>query len=275
MSEPRSAAARAAALRVVLVDPGEALEESLAAALAESAEGDRFRLARVGTVAEAIEAAGRDGADLLLLPLPGAEPGAFRVVELRTGAPEVPVVALAGAGDEPLALKAVQLGATDYLITDRLYGTLLVRCLLHAVEVEKVRARLARYQSQWPASLSPENDPRAAAATLRAALPRQFAALAGDYRRLLDRAVEQTIYRVDHPLEREVRGLAERAGDLRAGPRDLVEIHTAALAAAEREEGPQRYRLYVAEGRMRLLELMGHLVTYYRRLSLPGRHSPG
>ena len=38
----------------------------------------------------------------------------------------------------------------------------------------------------------------------------------------------------------------------------------------EAEHGPQRMKLYLAEGRVRLLELMGHLVTLYRDRWLEG-----
>lgn len=221
-------------------------------------------------MAEAVERVAADGADLLILRLVRAAPGVFRLVELRAGAPELPVVAIAAAEDEPLALKALQLGAADYLIAERLYGTLAARCLLHAVEVEKVRAQIARQQAEWPSSLTADADPQAQPASLRTALPQQFAAMVGDYGRLLDQAVEHLLHRAGQPLDGQVRELAQRAGDLRAGPRDLIEIHTAAMGEREQREGPQRIRLYVAEGRMRLLELMGHLVTYYRRLSLPG-----
>jgi hypothetical protein len=65
--------------------------------------------------------------------------------------------------------------------------------------------------------------------------------------------------------------LARRAGRLGASPRDVIEIHTAVLKEKEAEEGPQRARLFQAEGRLRLLELMGHLVTYYRDLVGIGR----
>lgn len=287
MTVERTAAASAAAtrrpgraagetVRALLIDPEEALERRLADELAGTSNGGRFRLDRVDRVAEAVSRIGREGAEVVLLPLPGPDPGVFRLIELRGGAPEVPVVALAAAGDEPLALKALQLGAADYLITDQLYGTLLARCLLHAVEAEKVRARLARDQEEWTASVQlGGGEPQAAAATLRAALPDQFAELVADYRRILDQAVEQVLYRVEHPVERSVRRLAQRAGDLRAGPRDVIEIHAAAVDGDRREHAPQRARLQLAEGRVRLLELMGHLVTYYRRLSVPAPRRPG
>lgn len=289
-------------VEVLVVDPSPRMVERLAAALAEDAtpaEEDRhaegtaaeegaaaasdtatsdaaadLRLSRVARWTEAAARIDRGEVDAVLLVLPGGDQGILPLVELRARAPELPVVVLAGAADEPLAVKAVQLGATDYLLGDRLYGTLVRRCVLHAVETERVRSRLRERQERWPPSLRPAGDaPGDAAgrvASLRSALPQTFDELVGHYGRLLDHAVEQVVYHVDHKLDADVRRLARRAGELGAGPRDVVEIHATAIKAKEQEAGPQRMRLYAAEGQVRLLELMGHLVTFYRRSSLPG-----
>lgn len=289
MSDPADTApAEHSPVEVLVVDPTPQVAERLAAALAGNAapaenaphdEGteveDRaaaadLRLSRVGRWAEASERIDGGEIDVVLLVLPGGDQGVFPLVELRARAPELPVVVLSSADDEPLALKAVQLGATDYLLTERLYGTLVTRCVLHAVEAERVRARLRERQAQWPPSLRPAGDAAGRAASLRTALPRSFDELVSDYARLLDHAVEQVVYRVDHSLDADVRHLARRIGELRAGPRDVVEIHATAIKAKEQEAGPQRMRLYAAEGQVRLLELMGHLVTFYRQSSLPG-----
>jgi hypothetical protein len=76
--------------------------------------------------------------------------------------------------------------------------------------------------------------------------------------------VEQILQRRPVPLEPRLQRLASAAAELRAGPRDIVELHSTAMKQREAEHGPQRMKLYLAEGRVRLLELMGHLVTFYR-----------
>ena len=278
-------------VEVLLVDPSPAAAERLAAALAEGApktdgapETDgapatpapaELRLTRVERWSDAAGRLDRGEIDVVLLGLPGGDQGVLPLVELRARMPEVPVVVLAAADDEPLAVKAVQLGATDYLLTERLYGTLLRRCVRHAVEAERVRSRLREHQAQWPPSLRPTGDVPGRAASLRTALPRTFDELVEDYGRLLDHAVDRVLYRVEHTLDLDMGQLARRAGELRAGPRDVIEIHAAAIKAKEQEAGPQRMRLYAAEGQVRLLELMGHLVTFYRLSSLPGAERSG
>jgi CheY-like chemotaxis protein len=259
-----------APLRVLLVDSSPRLGELVMAALGETEEGRRFEVSRARSVHAAGESVGRDEADVVLLPLDDPDAGLLPFVELRAEAPAVPVVVLSSAADEPLAMKAVQLGATDYLRPEQLYGTLVVRCLQHAVESARVRAQLGRYEEALPALLA-DLPSEGRVAPLRVALPRPFEELVGAYAQILDQAVEQVLYRVEHPLQESLRRVARRAGELRAGPRDVVEIHAAAMRGRQAEAGPQRMRLYVAEGRVRVLELMGHLVTYYRHLSQRGR----
>lgn len=259
-------------LRVLLVGTSPAVAEGVADALQEVDQRELFLLLRASSLAEAVERLDREEADVALLSLPGPEGGVLALVELRAAAPEIPVVVIASAADEPLAIKAVHLGAADYLIAEKLYGTLVARCIQHAVEVERVRSQLRMHEASWAPSMPAGEDGEGRAAPLRLALPRGFEDLVGSYDRILEKAVEQILYRVEHPLERDLRNLARRAGELRAGPRDVIEIHSMVMKSKEHEAGPQRMRLYIAEGRVRVLELMGHLAAYYRHLSLPRRY---
>ena len=248
-------------LRVLVVDEEGSVVSQLAAALAGSPESERFAFARTSGLAETLEKLAAGDIDVVLLPV-SLDRGLGPLVTIRAEAPSLPIVVLCTAGDEPLAVKAVQLGASDYLVAERLYGTLAARSLRHAVEVARVRAVLARRHAEWPASLGGGAGSRPA--PLRAAFPERFAELARDYGELLDRAVEQILQRRPVPVEEQMQALAGAAAELRAGPRDIVELHAAAMKQREAEHGPQRMKLYLAEGRVRLLELMGHLVTYYR-----------
>jgi hypothetical protein len=96
-------------------------------------------------------------------------------------------------------------------------------------------------------------------------LPERFAELTGQYGALLDGALERRAYRVDRPLEDALRELAEELAFLRAGPRDVVELHAAALRARIDAASPRRAQAYLEEARLVVLELMGCLVQAYRR----------
>lgn len=246
-------------LRVLVVDTDGKAASQLAAALEDSPERERFSLSRARSLEETLEGLAARDTDVVLLPI--SPHGLGPLVTIRAEAPALPIVVLCAAGNEPLAVKAVQLGATDYLVADQLYGTLAARSLRHAVEVARVRTVLASHQAEWPPMPGGAGN---RAAPLRAAFPERFAELAREYGEILDRAVEQILQRRPAPLEQRLQRLASAAGELRAGPRDVVELHATAMKQREAEHGPQRMKLYLAEGRVRLLELMGHLVTFYR-----------
>ncbi len=61
-----------------------------------------------------------------------------------------------------------------------------------------------------------------------------------------------------------LQSLAEKIGFLKAGPRDIVEIHSLALKRKMADVPPQRARAFMEEGRLIVLELMGYLVSVYR-----------
>ncbi len=249
-------------LRVLVVDTAGRVTSQLAAALESLPERERFALARASSLGETLAGLAARDTDVVVLPISPIDQGLGPLVTIRAEAPTLPIVVLCAAGDEPLAVKAVQLGATDYLVAEQLYGTLAARSLRHAVEVARVKTVLASYQAELPASGAGSRP-----APLRAAFPDRFAELAREYGEILDRAVGQILQRRPAPLtppDNRLQRLAGIAGELRAGPRDIVELHTAAMKQREAEHGPQRMKLYLAEGRVRLLELMGHLVTFYR-----------
>ena len=63
---------------------------------------------------------------------------------------------------------------------------------------------------------------------------------------------------------REIIDLANRLGDQAGAPRDVVEIHLSAVAAKSKGKGQAVVKTFTVEGRLMLLEIMGHLVDYYR-----------
>ncbi|OWK44526.1 PAS domain S-box protein [Fimbriiglobus ruber] len=111
------------------------------------------------------------------------------------------------------------------------------------------------------------------AVSLRESHPDLFGETVGRYARLLDDALEQRQYKVTHNVSEELRRLSDRLGFARAGPRDVVDLYTAALKEKTAEVLPTKARAYAEEGRLLLVELMGHLVSYYRAASLGGGQS--
>ncbi len=103
---------------------------------------------------------------------------------------------------------------------------------------------------------------------LRESTPLVFTELTRRYGDIIEKAMEQRAYKVDYGLSDELRTMAERLGFLRAGPRDVVEIHSTVLQNKSSGAHPRKMQAYTEEGRLLVLELMGYLVSYYRNYSL-------
>ena len=96
--------------------------------------------------------------------------------------------------------------------------------------------------------------------------PTNLDQLVNDYADLLDKALEQRAYKVEHNISEKLRSMGEKMAFIKAGPRDVVKIHATAL---KRKTGraviSQKARAYLEEGRLMVLELMGHLASFYRK----------
>ena len=112
-------------------------------------------------------------------------------------------------------------------------------------------------------------------APLSRSLPAAFAELVDRYAALLDLAVEERGYKVEHGIEAKLRELAQALAFYKCGPRDVIEIHGAALSRKAAEAPSPRTQAYLEEGRIAVLETMGYLVSRYRNEALGVAGSPG
>ncbi|MBX3082730.1 MAG: response regulator [Anaerolineae bacterium] len=103
--------------------------------------------------------------------------------------------------------------------------------------------------------------------TLRESEPDTFKTFVDRYDTLLELAMEQIAYRVEHHISTQLRELAEAMGTMRLSPRDLVEIHQTVLNTKNVNITPEKADTYVEEGRLMIFELMGHLSSYYRNFA--------
>lgn len=104
---------------------------------------DEFHIQEVGSVAEAVPVIDADEADIIVLDLmlPDGE-GLETLQRVHELAPRVPIVVLSHIDDEGEAVKAVRLGAQDFLVKQHLSGPLLIRSLRYALERRKLEERL-------------------------------------------------------------------------------------------------------------------------------------
>ena len=165
-------------------------------------------------------------------------------------------------------VEGIEAGADAYLTKPVHLRTLLahVQTLLRARQTET--AREIESLEQFPRL------PHAVAAQslgltpLREGLPELFDELVQHYGELLDLALEQRVYKVNYQLSENLRALGDQLGFIKAGPRDVVQIHHAALLKKAANVTVSKSRAYIEEGRLLVLELMGNLVSYYRNYTL-------
>jgi DNA-binding response OmpR family regulator len=288
-------------LRILLVEDSQAHAE-LVQQILDERDGSQLAspaldVAHVGRLADALDRLDAGGVDIVLLDLhlPDSE-GLDTFLTVRSRASAVPIVVLSALDDEELAARAVREGAQDYLVKGDMVFGLVARSVRYAVERKRAEAQLlaaeaaraeaeaalqhARVTEQQRRqrqrrelqSLDRLADPGAATVTaqafgiepLSATLPETFRDLVGRYASLLELALDQRAYKVDHRLSDALRSLADEIGFLKAGPRDVIELHTAALRAKIADVPAQRSQAYADEARVMVLELMGYLVAYYR-----------
>jgi DNA-binding response OmpR family regulator len=168
--------------------------------------------------------------------------------------------------------EGIEAGADAYLPKPLHLRTLLahVQTLLRAKQEETTRE--LESLKQFPRA------PQATVAAqslglkpLREALPDLFDELVEHYGELLDLALEQRIYKVNYQISESLRALGDQLGFLKAGPRDVVQIHHTALQQKASNVTLSKSRAYIEEGRLLILELMGNLVSYYRNYTLSVR----
>ncbi|MDZ4872670.1 MAG: Adaptive-response sensory-kinase SasA [Chroococcidiopsis cubana SAG 39.79] len=111
----------------------------------ERSNGSLWQIAHVERLRDGISACGDRQFDIALLDLclPDAH-GLETVTQFRTAIPDTPVVVLTVLDREDLALQAVEEGAQDYLVKDRITLQQLERTLHHAI----VRGKMLQQRSE-------------------------------------------------------------------------------------------------------------------------------
>lgn len=96
--------------------------------------------------------------------------------------------------------------------------------------------------------------------------PSEYWPLFERYARVLDHSLDRHTYRDPAAgASEELRAIAEGLGALEAGAREIADLHARALRQKTRTATFHKAEAYTAEGRLIAFELMGHLVSYYRR----------
>lgn len=104
------------------------------------------------------------------------------------------------------------------------------------------------------------------ATPLHERVPLEHADIVERYASLLDKALDRKTFRGEgEGLADALRAIAERLGELDAGPREITDVHARALRRASHGTTAARTQALLVEGRLLALEMMGNLASYYRR----------
>lgn len=255
---------------LLLVEDNEA-DAVLVQEYLEQTEPYHYEIHHAVRLADAVLRLQAVAVDIILLDLSLPDSAGRESVQIiRAAAGQIPIVVLTGSDDEKLALSCIDAGAQDYLFKEELRPTLLRRAVNYAItrrreaQIRALEDTLERYRALSSVGACPPGTPAAGSpGPLRERLPEVFAPLTTDYLELLRGYLEQLEIRTERPREL-MEHVVTRLGDAGAGPRDLVDLHVAALDEVVRGMTGQRSRSLVVEGRLLALEMMALLVDYYR-----------
>lgn len=256
---------------LLLVEDNPADAELVSEMLEIDLNHSEFNVLHVQKLADAEDLLQRRRVDVVLLDLhlPDAS-GLDSVKAIQKISPELPIVVLTGMDDEDLALACIDAGAQDYLDKQELKPLVLKRTIGYAIsrlreaQLRDLNALLESYRS-----LSSDGTGTSITAITAGLGPIRdrsrgtFHLLVQQYWQLLTAYLEQLGYKKETPRDL-MASVVTYLGDMGAGPRDLLDLHVAALECAVQVESAERARAFVIEGRLLALEMMGMLVEYYR-----------
>lgn len=241
-----------------------------------------FSFREAETLDDGLSQIGANSVDLVALDLNLPDSSGLETLQtVFEAAPSVPIIVLTGETDNGLGVEAIKQGAQDFIIKGEFSTELVTRCVRYTLERQRLAmaleaAEFREQQEREQGSIERLADPPKTGVSARAfnvkrlrdAAPMQFSDIAIEYRKILTDAVEQKATVADFDVPARLKQLAARLARMRIAPRDLVELHLTALQSISSDVNPKKARVASFEGRLVLLETMGHLAGEYRLYAL-------
>ena len=257
--------------RVLLLvedNPGDA---QLVRELLAQADRENYHILHTARLSEAVNTLRSTTVDVVVLDLrlPDSS-GVNSVKTIREQGGQIPIVVLTGSEDEQLAHACIDAGAQDYLAKAEVRTQNLKRAIGYAItrireaQVRELQDTLERYRALSSATQSTTvTAALTGSGAIAARNPESFESIVRAYFALLEPYLSRRADRLDAPratMERIITIL----GDAGGGPRDLLDVHVAALDRAIAQSDTPHSWSVVLEARLLALEMMGLLVDYYR-----------
>ncbi|MDY7106871.1 MAG: response regulator [Actinomycetota bacterium] len=266
---------------LLLVVEDDPLDAELVEGFARSVVTSDESITSVGTLAAAVGHLATARPDLVLLDLglPDSQ-GSDTFFRLHADFPGLAIVVLTGASEVDLGARLVSAGAEDFLAKSDLSPDELRRVVRHAVERCRLRGRLEHleqerqrnHELQFFGQLA-EGDGAVAqqvygGGPLEQMMPDLHRELSAEFARIVELRLDEDVFEVDRHSDARLRAIAEQMGFLHAGPRDTIALYSELLDDGSAQLSIDRATALQHEGRLALIQLMGFLLTYYRRYAL-------
>lgn len=257
--------------QVLLLVEDNPADADLVEELLELAGDNRYTIVRATRISDAVEKLNTQRVDVVLLDLRLPDgTGLSTLQSIRATDQQIPIVVLTGTDDESLAMSCINAGAQDYLCKGELRPASLRRAIGYAitrireVQFREMQETLTRYRNL--SNQTSQTSVTAALAGTGAVRDRHggmFTDLIHSYARLLEDYYSQSSVRKEKPRD-AMEYITTTLGDTGAGPRDLLDVHVAALDELVASAASPPSSAMLIEARLLALEMMGLLVDYYR-----------
>lgn len=250
----------------------------LNAETANLSQGLCFQIIPVDTLDQGLASLNQETFDIIIIDLElSQEEDLFPLLRIREQFPQIPIILLLENEAEMLIIRAFQAGADSCLYTQTLDSQLLTYEIRLVLERQQYRFRIEQSQQEkrqqqefedlehLTESSTTITAKMYGALSIREAVPEIFEEMKQIYGKLLDLALEQRAYRVEHDISSQLRVMADKLGFLKASPKDIIELHTTAIKSKNQDVTLAKSQAYVSEGRIMVLELMGYLASFYRK----------
>lgn len=265
----------------VLVVEDDPLDAEIVTGFARSISRGEGLIQVVGTLAAGVHHVATFEPDLVLLDLglPDSR-GPDTFFRLHAERPGLPIVVLTGASEVDLGARLVSAGAEDFLAKSELSPDELRRVVRHAVERSRLRGRLEQLEQERQRNHErhffdqlAEQDGGVAqqvhgGGPLEQSMPDLHRQLGAEFARVVELRLEEDVFEVDRHSDARLRAVAEQMGFLHAGPRDTIALYSELLDDRSANLSLERATALQHEGRLALIQLMGFLLSYYRRYAL-------
>lgn len=269
------------AARIVLVGASADGAKWLRSIISDDGSGDACEIRDAGSAEDALAQIRDAACDLIVVDLePVSQADGLTLVRrLSEALPTMPLVALTADCDDELIMAVLQAGADECLDKNSSHDAArhgFSHAIAHASSKAAIDERRTRAEHDrellglstlcGPSPL-PITERSFGMMPLASRAPQQFAKLVRIYGVVLDSAMQHRAMKQDGDPTIELNDLADQLGILGAGPRDVIDLHKAVIAAGIQAQGRRSAKAYLEESRLLLLQLMGYLVSFYRNLS--------